>query len=72
MVYRGWKINAYRSFLGHSAQYVSPIGQIHQAGGGFPTDEQAVAYAQALVDQMLERERLGFSAGDDTPRVTVA
>jgi hypothetical protein len=53
MRYRGWTITTYRSFLGFSAQYVSPMGHSRRCGGSFTTDEQAVAYAQILVDQAL-------------------
>jgi hypothetical protein len=62
MLYRGWAIRAHASFLGYSAQYTSPIGQAHQTATCFETDEQAVAYAQAVVDYLMQCERLGFQA----------
>jgi hypothetical protein len=59
MVYRGWTITAHQNFLGFSAQYISPMGLHRQTGGTFPTDREAMSYAQALVDHLLQCERLG-------------
>jgi hypothetical protein len=59
MVYHGWKIKAHRTYLGFSAQYISPMGHSNQAGGTFATDLEAIGYAQALVDHLLRSERFG-------------
>jgi hypothetical protein len=63
MLYRGWTIKAHRSFLGFSAQYISPMGLANQTGGSFATDQEAIGYAQALVDHLLLSER--FSRRDE-------
>jgi hypothetical protein len=59
MVYRGWTIKAHQTYLGFSAQYISPMGHPNQTGGSFATDQEAIGYAQALVDHLLECERFG-------------
>jgi hypothetical protein len=58
MVYRGWKISAYATFLGFFAQFTSPLGQPHQTSTGFPTDEHAISYARARIDYLLDCQRL--------------
>jgi hypothetical protein len=60
MRYRGWTIQAHATYLGYSAQYTSPIGHSGQTSAGFATDQQAISYAQALVDQLLRCEPLGI------------
>ncbi len=67
MLYRGWTIRTHQTYLGYFAQYTSPMGLPRQAGGSFATDEQAIAYAQLLVDQLLLRERLALR--DASPSV---
>ena len=62
MRYRGWTIQTHATYLGYSAQYTSPIGHSRQTSAGFATDQQAVSYAQALVDQLLRCEHLGPEA----------
>jgi hypothetical protein len=69
MHYRGWTITAHQSYLGFSAQYISPMGLSRQAGGSFATDRQAIAYAQTLVDHLLRCERLGTR---DEPAIVLA
>jgi hypothetical protein len=59
MRYRGWTIHTHATYLGYSAQYTSPIGHSRQTSAGFATDEQAISYAQALVDHLLRCEALG-------------
>jgi hypothetical protein len=69
MLYRGWTITTQRTFLGFSAQYVSPMGHPRRGGGSFATDDQAIAYAQTLVDQTLLCEWRGCR--EDSPAVLV-
>jgi hypothetical protein len=57
MVYRNWTITTYSTFLGYLVQYVSPIGTAHHTSPCFPTDEQAISYAQTRIDYLLECER---------------
>jgi hypothetical protein len=66
LVYRGWVIDTHASFLGYCAQYTSPIGRSHQTAACFETDQQAIAYAQTLVDHLLRCERLGLEARNPT------
>ncbi len=54
MVYRGWRIKAYPTFLGYLVQYTSPIGEAHQTSPCFPTDESAQSYARAVIDQLCD------------------
>jgi hypothetical protein len=66
MLYRGWSIDTHPYLPGYAAQYTSPIGRAHQTAACFETEDQAIAYAQALVDHMLRCERLGFKAAEQT------
>jgi hypothetical protein len=58
MLYRGWKINAYATFLGFFAQFTSPLGKPHQTSTGFPTDENAMAYARTWIDYLIDCQQL--------------
>jgi hypothetical protein len=60
MLYRGWTIQAHALFAGHWAQYTSPVGRTHQTAACFETGDQAIAYAQAVVDDLLRCELLGL------------
>jgi hypothetical protein len=58
MLYRGWTITVHQTYLGFSAQYISPMGLPRQTGGTFPTAHEAMDYAEVLVDHLLRSERL--------------
>ena len=67
MLYRGWKISAYATFLGFFAQFTSPIGQPHQTSTGFPTDENALSYARARIDYLIDCQRLCLDTAKVVP-----
>jgi hypothetical protein len=67
MVYRDWTITTYSTFLGYLVQYVSPIGTAHHTSPYFPTDDQAVAYAQTRIDYLLECERCQLENSKTAP-----
>ncbi len=60
MHYRGWTIRTHSTYLGYSAQYISPIGHTHQIGAYLPTNQDAVTYAQRMIDFLLTCERTRF------------
>lgn len=57
MVYRNWNITTFSTYLGYLAQYTSPTGQAHHTSACFPTNDQAVSYAQTQIDYLLRCER---------------
>lgn len=61
MVYRGWSIGTYPSFLGFTAQATSPIGRAYPTGGHFASEGAALAYAQRLVDDLIHGEWRGLA-----------
>jgi hypothetical protein len=67
MVYRDWTVRLSATSLGYVARYTSPIGQTRDVGGLFPTDQQALTYAQALVDHLIRCEWLGLGVGKEPP-----
>ena len=56
MLYRNWNITVYSTYLGYLAQYTSPIGNTHHTSACFPTDKQAISYAQVQIDHLLRCE----------------
>ncbi len=57
MIYRNWNITTFSTYLGYLAQYTSPTGQAHHTSACFPSNEQAVSYAQTLIDYLLRCEQ---------------
>lgn len=64
MIYRNWTISTFSTYLGYLAQYVSPTGQAHHTSACFATNEQAVAFAQARIDYLLQCERSRWQSRD--------
>ncbi len=61
MTYREWTISSHADFLGWFARYTSPTGQTHHTKTGFPTEQQAVSYARAMIDFLRELEQARFA-----------
>jgi hypothetical protein len=57
MIYRTWNITTFSTYLGYLAQYTSPTGQAHHTSACFPSNEQAVSYAQTQIDYLMRCER---------------
>ena len=67
MVYRNWTITTYSTFLGYLVQYTSPFGQSHHTSPNFPNDEDALVYARAQIDLLMECERLQLERAKGAP-----